>query len=124
MHHNLAPAIQEAKTLVALLATEVLQTAVDGACVSGASRLRSIHALSVLKLAVAKAENEQVVDVALVEEAKTILVTQPLRKAIERRDEAELRAAVVAAEGKANADGQVLKVRFILRSYTTKSFMS
>ena len=115
MHYNLAPAIQEAKTLVALLATEVLQTAVDGACVSGASRLRSIHALSVLKLAVAKAEDEQVVDVALVEEAKTILVTQPLRKAIEGRDEAELRAAVVAAEGKANADGRVLKVRFIFK---------
>ena len=47
---------------------------------------------------------------ALVQEAKTLLATQPLRAAIERRDVAGLKAAITVAEGEAEADPAVIEV--------------
>jgi len=63
-----------------------------------------------LKPAIAKAEAEGLVPTALVQEAKTLLATQPLRAAIERRDVAGLKAAITVAEGEAEADPAVIEV--------------
>ena len=50
------------------------------------------------------------VDVAVIQEAKVLLATQPLRTAMERRDVAGLRAAITVAEGEAEADLAVIEV--------------
>ena len=47
---------------------------------------------------------------AVIQEAKVLLATQSLRAAMERRDVAELRAAIVAAEGEAEVDVALVEV--------------
>ena len=66
--------------------------------------------LSALKLAIATAEAEGVVDAAVIQEAKVLLATQPLRAAMERRDVAGLRTAITVAEGEVEADLAVIEV--------------
>ena len=63
-----------------------------------------------LKSAIAKAEAEGLVPTALVQEAKTLLATQPLRAAIEWRHVAGLRVAITVAEGEAEADPAIIEV--------------
>ena len=72
--------------------------------------LRPPDPLSALKSAIATAEGEGVVDVEVIQEARVLLATQPLRAAIERRDVAGLKAAITVAEGDAEADPAVIEV--------------
>ena len=91
------------------LATELLQEAMDRASKVG---LTSSYYLSALKSAIATAEAEGVVDATVIQEAKVLLATQPLRAAMERqRDVAGLRAAITVAEGEAEAGAAVIEVR-------------
>ena len=46
----------------------------------------------------------------LVQEAKSLLATQLLRAAMERRDVAGLRAAITVAEGEVEADRAIIEV--------------
>ena len=72
--------------------------------------LRPPDPLSALKSAIATAEAEGVVDAAVIQEAKVLLATQPLRAAMERRDVAGLRTAIAVAEAEAEADGAIIEV--------------
>ena len=72
--------------------------------------LRPSDPLPALKSAIATAEGEGVVNVEVIQEAKVLLATQPLRAAIERRDVARLKAAITVAEGEAEADPAVIEV--------------
>ena len=108
-----------------VLATEALQTAMAGArsgeTSGGGFGARRSDPLAALKSAISTAERENVVDGALIQEAKVVLATQPLRNAMERRDVAGLRVAIVAAEGKAEVDAALVKVsvgKRCLRSVT------
>ena len=97
-----------------VLATEVLQTAMAGArsgeASGGGFGARRSEPFAALKSAISTAECENVVDGALIQEAKVLLATQLLRNAMERRDVAGLRAAIVAAEGEAEVDVAVVEV--------------
>ena len=77
---------------------------------SGGGFGRHSDPLAALKSAISTAERENVVDGALIQEAKVLLATQPLRNAMERRDVARLRAAIVAAEWMAEVDVAVVEV--------------
>ena len=97
-----------------VLATEVLQTAMasvsSGEASGGGIEARHSDPLAALKSAISTEERENVVGGALIQEAKVLLATQPLRNAMERRDVAGLRAAIVAAEGEAEVDVAVVEV--------------
>ena len=97
-----------------VLATEVLQTAMararSGEASGGWFGARRSDPLAALKSAISTAERENVVDGAMIQEAKVLLATQTLRNAMERRDVAGLRAAIVAAEGEAEVDVAVVEV--------------
>ena len=66
--------------------------------------------LSALKLAIARAEAEGVVDVTVIQEAKVLLATQPLCAAMERHDVVGLRTAIAVAEGEEEADRAIIEV--------------
>lgn len=66
--------------------------------------------LATLESAIATADREKVGDTELIQEAKTLLATQPLRVAIEQGDTKALMAAIWKAERAAEADGTVIKV--------------
>ena len=89
-----------------VLATELLQEAMHGACEGG----WHIHKALNLKSAIATAEAAEGVDGAMIQEAKTLLATKPLRTAMARRDVAQLRAAIEVAEGEVDVDGAVVEV--------------
>ena len=46
----------------------------------------------------------------MIQEAKTLLATKPLRTAMARRDVAQLRAAIEVVEGEEDVDGAVVEV--------------
>ena len=105
------------------LPTKLLQEAMDGARQGGAPGgaigpggfgfgfgLRPPDPLSALKSAIATAEAEGVVDATVIQEAKVLLATQPLRAAMERRDVSGLRTAIIVAKGEAGADGAIIEV--------------
>ena len=87
-----------------VLVTELLREAMDRTreCVGGA--------LAMLKTTIATAEEAEGVDGAVLQEAKTLLVTQPLRKAMEQREVVRLRAAIEVAEGNADVDRAIVEV--------------
>ena len=97
-----------------VLATEVLQTAMararSGEASGGGFGVCRSDPLAALKSAISTAERENLVDGAVIQEAKVLLATQPLRNAMERRDVAGLRAAIVAVEGEAEVDVAVVEV--------------
>ena len=67
--------------------------------------------LAALKSAIATAEAAEGVDEAMLQEAKTLLATQPLQTAMAQRDVATLRTAIEVAEGNADVDRAVVEVR-------------
>ena len=73
-----------------------------------ADRGGQIH--NALKSAIATAEAAEGVDLAMIQEAKTLLATKPLQTAMARRDVAQLRAAIEVAEGEEDVDGAVVEV--------------
>ena len=90
------------------LPAELLREAMDGAREGGEG------ALAALQSAIATSETAEGVDGgvggAMLQDAKTLLATQPLRKAMERREVVGLRAAIDVAEGNVDVDGAVVKV--------------
>ena len=80
----------------------MLRTAMDHA-------QRGDHLIA-LKSAIALAEAADGVDLAMIQEAKTLLATKPLQTAMARRDVAQLRAAIAVAEGEGDVDGAVVEV--------------
>ena len=66
--------------------------------------------LAALQSAIATAEAEGMVDATVIQEAKILLATQPLRAAMERRDVAGLRVAIAVADGEAEADRAIIEV--------------
>ena len=73
-------------------------------------RLREYAEQPLERLQSALAQAVEGVDEALIEEAKTLLATQSLQKAMARRDVAKLRAAIEVAEGNADVDRAVVEV--------------
>ena len=73
-----------------------------------ADRGGQVH--NALKSAIALAEAAEGVDLAMIQEAKTLLATKPLQTAMARRDVAQLRAAIRVAEGEEDVDGAVVEV--------------
>ena len=71
--------------------------------------LRDLPVL-VLRSAIATAEAEEGVDAGVVQEAKTLLASQTLREAMERREGVGLRAAIEVAYGEVEVDGAVVEV--------------
>ena len=83
--------------MVGILATAKLRTIIDKGD------------LVQLQIAMLTAEKETV-DATVIQEAKVLLATQPLRAAMERRDVAGLRTAIAVAEGEAEVDEAMIKV--------------
>ena len=101
--------VKEAKALVSVLATEALQGAIER------------HDLMQLRMALLSAETDKGVDSvvveaakgvdgAMIQEAKTLLATQPLRTAMTQREVAGLRAAIEVAEREVAVDRTVVEV--------------
>ena len=87
-----------------VLPTELLREAMDRAREGGGS------ALAALQLAIGTAEAAEGVDEAMLQEAKTLLATQPRQTAMAQRDVATLRTAIEVAEGNADVDRAVVEV--------------
>ena len=88
-----------------VLPTELLQEAMAGARGGGGDR-----ALATLQSAITTAEGAEGVEEVVIQEAKTLLATQPLHAAIARREVAGLAAAIEAADGVADVDPAVVEV--------------
>ena len=87
-----------------VLPTELLRKAMDRTREGGGS------ALAALQFAIGTAEAAEGVDGAMLQEAKTLLATQPLQTAMAQRDVATLRTAIEVAEGNADVDRAVVEV--------------
>ena len=87
-----------------MLPTELLREAMDR------TREGAGGALTTLKSAIATAEAAEGVDGAMLQEAKTLLVTKQLQTAMERREVAGLKAAIEVAEGEVAVDRTVVEV--------------